>query len=438
MWPLACTMAISLLLASKSFQMRQCPKPVLPAEAWLRPAGVDVNLTCLNEKPNNSSISWKLQNRTLPLKALNRVMMKEQLLLKSVRSTDSGNYSCYRDGQRVCNIQLLVGEILEKPKLTCYRKFPVSNIRCEWKPLKRISTVTKAVLQVQKGFNDDDFFTEKCTYYQSTQTFSCRLKNREEDDSTYVVSICVMNNVDSQSSNKEMFTGNNILQPDPPTNVTVKAVERSPQKLIVTWSYPLTWRNNYYRLKFKIRYRAEYSVVFTVVYSQKTSILITDAWMDKNNIIQVQAREEFDHGSWSTWSHEVTGIPWTGYQDQGDPVMEPSPSRFYDYTEDVTYTYSEEYSNLELDPNENTLSMKESMVPWHIFFLAGASLVPGIILFMGIIIRYKKKWKQTLKEEKLSIFLQYSPIQLVLERWKPNSNATTIFPPSESAPSDTS
>lgn len=434
MWaPLALTLTACLLLSPEGFPMRQCPKPVLPAEAWLRPTGVNVNLTCLDGKPNNLSISWKLENRTLHLKPSNRVMMKGQLLLKSVQSRDSGNYSCYKDGRWVRNIQLLVGETLEKPKLSCYRKFPVSNIRCEWKPSKRMSSVTKAVLQVQKGFNGD-FFTEKCTYYQSTQIFSCRLKHGEEDDRTYVVSMCVMNNVDSQFSNEEMFTGNNILQPDPPVNVTVKAVKRYPQKLIVTWHYPLTWRNDYYRLKFKIRYRAEHSMEFTVVYSQETSILIADAWMGRKNIIQVQAREEFDHGLWSTWSQEVAGIPWTGDQDQGGLVMESSPTLFYEdsYTEDVTYSYSEEYYQLEIKTNEETLN-----VPWYIFVLAGASLILGIILFMGIIMRYKKNWKRTLKGEKRSNFFQYSPVQLVLERWKQNSNDTTIYTASSaSAPSD--
>ncbi|XP_029436981.1 interleukin-6 receptor subunit alpha isoform X2 [Rhinatrema bivittatum] len=439
MWaPLAVSLAASLLLAPEGFHLRPCPKPALPAEAWLRHLGMDVNLTCLSEKADNSSVSWKLQNQTLHPKQSNRVVTRGQLLLKSVQPRDSGNYSCYKDGHWVRSIQLLVGEALEKPKLSCYRRFPVSNIRCEWRPAKKLSSATKAVLQVQKGFNGE-LFTEACAYYQSKQVFSCRLRPSEDDATTYVVSMCVTNKVDSQGSNEEVLTGNNILQPDPPANVTVKAVERSPQKLTVSWQYPVTWRNYYYRLKFKIRYRAEHATAFTLVYSQETSILIADAWMGKKSVVQVQAREEFDHGLWSTWSPEVTGTPWAGNQDQGDLEMESTPTLFSDeaYAEDVTRSPFDEYYNAHTEEWEDTLSRHEPLVPRYVFFLAGASLALGVIFFMGIVIRYNKKWKRTLKGGKLSIFFHYSPVHLVPKGLKLNSNATAIFfAPSAPALSD--
>ncbi|XP_029436985.1 interleukin-6 receptor subunit alpha isoform X5 [Rhinatrema bivittatum] len=338
MWaPLAVSLAASLLLAPEGFHLRPCPKPALPAEAWLRHLGMDVNLTCLSEKADNSSVSWKLQNQTLHPKQSNRVVTRGQLLLKSVQPRDSGNYSCYKDGHWVRSIQLLVGEALEKPKLSCYRRFPVSNIRCEWRPAKKLSSATKAVLQVQKGFNGE-LFTEACAYYQSKQVFSCRLRPSEDDATTYVVSMCVTNKVDSQGSNEEVLTGNNI-------------------------------RN----------------------------------------------------------------------QDQGDLEMESTPTLFSDeaYAEDVTRSPFDEYYNAHTEEWEDTLSRHEPLVPRYVFFLAGASLALGVIFFMGIVIRYNKKWKRTLKGGKLSIFFHYSPVHLVPKGLKLNSNATAIFfAPSAPALSD--
>lgn len=46
------------------------------------------------------------------------------------------------------------------------------------------------------------------------------------------------------------------VQPDPPANVTVTAVDGNPLCLRVIWRDPPSW-NSYYWLKFELRYRAE-------------------------------------------------------------------------------------------------------------------------------------------------------------------------------------
>lgn len=40
--------------------------------------------------------------------------------------------------------------------------------------------------------------------------------------------------------------------------------------------------------------------------------IIHDAWRGMRHVVQLRAREEFGHGSWSTWSQEAVGTPWTG------------------------------------------------------------------------------------------------------------------------------
>lgn len=40
--------------------------------------------------------------------------------------------------------------------------------------------------------------------------------------------------------------------------------------------------------------------------------IIRDAWKGERHRVQLRAQEEFGLGSWSTWSPEATGAPWTG------------------------------------------------------------------------------------------------------------------------------
>lgn len=39
---------------------------------------------------------------------------------------------------------------------------------------------------------------------------------------------------------------------------------------------------------------------------------IRDAWRGTPHVVQVRAQEEFGHGTWSEWSREAVGTPWTG------------------------------------------------------------------------------------------------------------------------------
>lgn len=54
------------------------------------------------------------------------------------------------------------------------------------------------------------------------------------------------------------------VQPDPPVNITVTAVDRNPRWLSVTWQDPPSWNSYFYRLHFELRYRAERSKTFTM------------------------------------------------------------------------------------------------------------------------------------------------------------------------------
>lgn len=53
------------------------------------------------------------------------------------------------------------------------------------------------------------------------------------------------------------------VQPDPPVNITVTAVDGNPRWLALAWQDPPSWNSHFYRLQFELRYRAERSKTFT-------------------------------------------------------------------------------------------------------------------------------------------------------------------------------
>lgn len=133
------------------------------------------------------------------------------------------------------------------------------------------------------------------------------------------------------------------VKPDPPVNVTVKAVEKAPQWLQVNWSYPSSWDPRFYWLRFQVRYRPEPAPTFMEVrpcllacclflarlfpalcslqVDQVTTtwLDIRDAWRGTRHVVQVRAKDEFGHGAWSEWSQEAVGTPWTGRREIWGP-----------------------------------------------------------------------------------------------------------------------
>lgn len=66
------------------------------------------------------------------------------------------------------------------------------------------------------------------------------------------------------------------VQPDPPVNITVTAVDRNPRWLRVSWQDPPSWNSYFYRLQFELRYRAERSKTFTML--MVSSSFTSAAW----------------------------------------------------------------------------------------------------------------------------------------------------------------
>uniref|UniRef100_A0A8D0GAP0 Interleukin 6 receptor n=1 Tax=Sphenodon punctatus TaxID=8508 RepID=A0A8D0GAP0_SPHPU len=272
---------------------------------------------------------------------------------------------------------------------------------------------TRARLWVRKGLMGETPKEQPCRYFPKTQKFTCRLSVQPGNDETsLLVFLCVGNAAGSAASKSQLFKANHVLKPDAPVNVSVEAVERAPHKLQVTWRYPLSWVSRFYRLRFQLRYRAEVSHTHSEVSQlQETSYLILDAWRGQRHHIQVRGLEEFGYGSWSEWSKEATGIPWT---DPSTPESE-------------TLSYTSQFATDDSFCEDNALFLTPvppsgteapaagdpaGVLRWT-FCVAACTLAVGIALFTGIVIRYRRKWHPSSpREGKAAAALQYSLVPL--------------------------
>uniref|UniRef100_A0A8D2L0Y1 Fibronectin type-III domain-containing protein n=2 Tax=Varanus komodoensis TaxID=61221 RepID=A0A8D2L0Y1_VARKO len=168
--------------------------------------------------------------------------------------------------------------------------------------------------------------------------------------------------------------------------MVVGAMEKAPRRLHVTWRDPPSWGSTFYRLQFQLRYRAENSHTYSEVLLPHgiTSYTISDALRGLRHFVKVRAREEFDHGSWSEWSREITGVPWT---EPTDPVSDP--------TSDVTKFSFDDYFVGTSSPRTSEVPRRvikpAAAVPLYSFLIMALSVTVALALAVGILFRYRKK-----------------------------------------------
>ncbi|XP_028831668.1 interleukin-6 receptor subunit alpha-like [Denticeps clupeoides] len=204
------------------------------------------------------------------------------------------------------------------------RLIPVQRL---WKDLNRIHFLQRHLLchaggSLPKGKSavkgqslswTGSFSKVPCSY--SLARSSCRcVVGAVVDGSEYVAQLCVTSIAGNVSSPSINFTAFTLLKPDPPALVKVVRVEGMERLLRVSWSYPTSWRQDYYYgLKFQLRYRPVHGM-HQVIETTSLSYWILDAMPRAQYEIQLRAKEEHDLGHWSNWALPVYTYTWTAHE----------------------------------------------------------------------------------------------------------------------------
>ncbi|KAM6294193.1 LOW QUALITY PROTEIN: interleukin-6 receptor subunit alpha [Aegotheles albertisi] len=360
--------------------------------------GANITLSCWDQGPQEVPVAWRVQEwgaapgggRWLPEGG-------RELLLRGVRAEDSGRYSCWGGGRPLRSLRLLVEDPPEPPRVSCSRRSFDRAVLCEWPLRSRPSPGTRAMLWVKPWLAAGNTTEQRCRHFARARRFVCRVTVPPGTDDTkpLVVSSCATNHAGGSAGQDLIITLNGILRPDPPLNVTVAPVEKAPRRLRVSWSYPPSWDPRFYRLHFQLRYRPEPAPTFLQVGQvTRTWLELGDAWGGTRHVVQVRAQEEFGHGSWSEWSREALGTPWT---DPGDLTSEMGPfsSQFpmEDGTDGVTLP-----PELFREDGDGTGEPVVEATPHPVttpstLLVAGGSLVLGIALSVAIVVRYRRTWR---------------------------------------------
>ncbi|XP_066424264.1 interleukin-6 receptor subunit alpha isoform X2 [Molothrus aeneus] len=411
---------------------RPCGPAGLPRDTVLGRLGANITLTCQDEVPANTTVLWQVEKQG----AAGQLAEGNTLLLRQLRYEDSGHYSCSVGSHLLRSLRLLVAEPPETPQVSCYRRSHDKDVLCEWPQQKKPSLGTRAMLWVRRRFVAENATEQRCRYFSKAQKFVCRLKvpPGTDDTKSLVVSTCVSNGAGGSAGKDKIITLSSVLRPDPPVNVTVQALEKAPQRLQVNWSYPPSWDPRFYWLRFQVRYRPEPAQTFTEVDQVMTTWLdIRDAWRGTRHVVQVRAKDEFGHGTWSEWSQEAVGTPWT---DPWEFTSEMEPYSSQVPTEDGTYGVTLHPRLFEEDDTNGSV-MESSTHPVaspYAFLVTGGSLLLGIALFVGIVVRYRQMWwtsgQETTKPEAEG---QHMLVPLSLP--PPSLSDTPLLPhPAPSAP----
>ncbi|XP_041962735.1 interleukin-6 receptor subunit alpha-like isoform X2 [Alosa sapidissima] len=233
---------------------------------------------------------------------------------------DVGNYSCYRQGALMSSVNITLGTPPVRPTLSCYRRSPGSNIRCDWTSPQPVVPIPKCYILLEKSRRAS---VVKCSYSVLYSRCWCVLEAVGMDRSVYAARLCVTNAAGNATSPEVRFTAENAIKPDPPASVRVSGVEGGERMLGVAWSYPASWRRGFYLLRFQLKYRPTQREKYQTVETEAQSWTITDALPHTDYELQLRAREEFSIGHWSDWSPPVYSRTWTAVLELTTPSQDP-------------------------------------------------------------------------------------------------------------------
>ncbi|XP_066507458.1 ciliary neurotrophic factor receptor subunit alpha isoform X2 [Hoplias malabaricus] len=287
--------------------------------------GSNVTMQC-GSLDNEASVTWKVNGTDV------KAQQKEEgprLTLMKVDMSSNGLYSCFQnpDGQRRDQITLRVGLPPREPQVTCRSNTYPKGFYCSWH--LQHPTYIPTDFEVQVRHNQKVLEVKKDESHKNR----CHVKFQELFSSApYLVNVTAVNAL-GKASKEESFEESSMVKPDPPEKVVAKPIPNHVRRLEVTWNSPSTWPDiDSFPLKYFLRYRPLIRDMWQhVELSDSTSHTITDAYVGKEYIIQLAAKD-MEIGTWSDWSVAVHATPWTEEPKpitsttEGEVVIETTPS----------------------------------------------------------------------------------------------------------------
>ncbi|KAJ8290025.1 hypothetical protein GJAV_G00007870 [Gymnothorax javanicus] len=308
---------------------------------------------------------------------------EDMLLLAPLKLSDRGNYSCLRDGRKVFSIEILVGAPLEQPTLSCYRKTPTSKIRCDWTAKQPVTPTPQCYLILQKGLYGP-LSKVNCSFSPSRARCWCVMEHREEEKDSFQAALCLTSITGNVTSPIIQIHPENIIKPDPPTNVTVLAEDNMEHRLKVTWRYPRSWSSHFYYLEFQLEYfpilNGEAKEVQSVL-TKGMSYTINDILTQTTYLIRIRAKEEFDLGQWSSWSPHVYARSWAAPEPSATSELHSSsePNPF-----DPFFSGSGETPSV-------SPSLLRPTLTFHLSWVVAACVLVIVMVLAVYILRHREK-----------------------------------------------
>ncbi|XP_062888708.1 interleukin-6 receptor subunit alpha-like isoform X1 [Mobula hypostoma] len=363
-----------------------CPLTVPLPGTVTSQVGGRAHLSCGPGPGDQVETEWRFRNKVLR-PGRHRTLNGSRLILEPIEAKNAGIYTCFRNGTKVKSVRLLVGEPPKTPTTLCLLKSYLSPIRCEWQSME-LKSLTKCNVLYRTSFLKNATL-KLCKFYTGPRVCVCTVPHREGEYEHHYIRLAVSNGFGCAYSKEKMFSFDSLLRSDPPEMVRVRSVRKAVHKLNVTWTYPRTWQQGFYALQFEVSYGVKDELFFRSAIVKDTNFLIADALPNRNYTVQVRAKEEFNHGSWSEWSPEAFGVPWADPRrnivSQGDTEGYPS-----------TVIECEECSFEEKNIQESQQPERKSF-PDYMLCLMVLCLVIVSTLFTVILIRYRRKWQATVK-----------------------------------------
>ncbi|XP_078076595.1 interleukin-11 receptor subunit alpha-like [Mustelus asterias] len=257
--------------------------------------GTDITLMC--NAANDRIIQWQVNGSPVALTNDTKVQYGNLVLLMADLPME-GNYSCHDStGGLLHLIKLKLGHPPSKPLVHC-KASNFYRISCSWRKNQEAAFPTRYIATYSKPNRE----VSNCT--MDLHSNVCQIDNPQMFASLpYIINITAINPVGHRTTLLELFTME-IVQSDPPANVTVEPIFGSPTRIKVQWDYPPSWGERF-ELKFILEYKPQQSDHWSRLETKMRTINITDAIADQLYVIRVKAKDFFDNGKWSDWSSEV-------------------------------------------------------------------------------------------------------------------------------------